>query len=65
MLQSIVTPALEHKLLAAKPSDVIASSYITMLQVRFFALDRGDSFFACLVLTRSRVVVVGDIVMHA
>jgi hypothetical protein len=44
MLQSIITPALEQKLSAAKPSDVIASSYITALQVFLFALDRGDSF---------------------
>jgi hypothetical protein len=48
MLQSIVTPALKHKLSAAKPSDIIVASYITMLQVRFFALGRGDSFRACL-----------------
>lgn len=35
MLQSIVTPAMEQTFSAAKPSDVIASSYITALQVRF------------------------------
>jgi len=33
MLQSIVTPELEQMFSTAKPSDVIASSYITALQV--------------------------------
>ena len=40
MLQSIVTPALEQTFSAAMPSDVIASSYITTLQVRFRSRQR-------------------------
>lgn len=34
LLQAIVTPSRERRFPAAKPSDVVASSYLTLLQVR-------------------------------
>lgn len=69
MLQSIVTPALEKKLSAAKPFDVIASSYITALQVflpfRFRPWRATRFVHVLIILTRSRVVVVGDALAQA